>query len=183
MTDVVTVISGPTAVGKGTVVKTLKAAHPEVWVSVSATTRSPRPGEIDGVDYLFVTPDEFDRLVEGGGLLEWATVHGCDRYGTPARPVEEALATGKTVILEIDLQGALQVKEHLPDARLLFLAPPSWEVLVERLIGRGTETPEAQQRRLNTARLELAAQSQFDEVIVNDRLADTVAQLVDSLGL
>lgn len=183
MTPGVTVISGPTAVGKGTVVKALKLARPDVWVSVSATTRAPRPTEVDGVDYIFVSNAEFDELIATDGLLEWATVHGTHRYGTPAAPVHQAVTAGRTVILEIDLQGAKQVRDKLPECRLVFLTAPSWEVLVERLVGRGTETPEVQARRLETARAELAAMGEFDEVIVNDALPQTVDRLIDFLGL
>ncbi|WP_028708527.1 guanylate kinase [Propionicicella superfundia] len=183
MTGSVTVISGPTAVGKGTVVKRLKAEHPDVWVSVSVTTRPPRPLEVDGVDYHFVTDEQFDELIATDGLLEWAEVHGAHRYGTPAAPVERAVAAGRTVILEIDLQGALQVREHLPGCRLVFLAPPSWDALVERLVGRGTESHEMQQRRLETAKGELAAAEAFDAVVVNDEIPQTVERLVGLLGL
>ena len=183
MSSGITVISGPAGVGKGTVVQLLKKAHPEVWVSVSATTRPPRPGEVDGVHYLFTSDAEFDRLVEDDGLLEWAVVHGKHRYGTPATPVLDAAAQGRTVILEIDLQGARQVRERLPDAHFVFLSPPDWTTLVGRLEGRGTESPDQVARRLETARVELAASQEFDEVIVNDELGDTVAQLVSSLSL
>jgi len=183
VSDGITVISGPTAVGKGTVVSLLRAHHPEVWVSVSATTRPPRPGEVDGVHYLFVTPEEFDALVHAGGLLEWAVVHGRDRYGTPAGPVLEAAASGRPVILEIDLQGARQVRDRLPDARFVFIAPPDWDTLVGRLAGRGTETPQQMERRLQTARAELEAAREFDHVLVNDELGRTVAELVGLMGL
>ena len=179
----ITVISGPTAVGKGTVVSALRLRCPQVWVSVSATTRAPRPLERDGVDYLFVSDADFDNLVEHDGLLEWATVHGVHRYGTPAAPVEAAVAAGKHVILEIDLQGARQVRQKLPGVRTVFLEPPSWDVLVDRLVGRGTETEEQRERRLKTAREELAAASEFDYRVVNDDLGCTVDTLVDLLGL
>lgn len=183
MSGDVTVISGPTAVGKGTVVSALKQRHPEVWVSVSATTRAPRPGEVDGRHYHFVTAEEFDDLVANDGLLEWAVVHGRDRYGTPAAPVRAAVQHGHRVILEIDLQGARQVKAKLPQAKLVFIAPPSWDELVARLVGRGTETDEQRQRRLATARTELAAAEEFDAVVVNDRLGEAVDDLVSLLGL
>lgn len=179
----VTVISGPTAVGKGTVVRALRSLHPELWVSVSATTRAPRPGEVDGEHYLFVTDDEFDELIASDGLLEWARVHGTDRYGTPAAPVRAAVAAGRRVILEIDLQGARQVRRHIPDSRLVFIAPPDPDTLVQRLIGRGTETSEQMATRLRTAEAELAAASEFDHVVVNDDLGTTVDQLVELLGL
>ena len=177
------VISGPTAVGKGTVCGRLKALHPEIFVSVSATTRNPRPGETDGSAYWFVTDEEFDRLIAEDGLLEWAVVHGTHRYGTPRRPVEEAVAAGRTVILEIDLQGARQVRGSYPMATHIFLAPPSWDELVHRLEDRGTETPEQQQRRLRTAARELEARSEFDEVVVNGELDETVDRLVQLMRL
>ncbi len=183
MTGSVTVISGPTAVGKGTVVKHLLAQHPEVWVSVSVTTRPPRPTEVDGVDYIFLSDEQFDELVATDGRLEWAVVHGVHRYGTMAAPVRQAMAEGRTVLLEIDMQGAMQVRRSLPECRLVFIAPPSWEALVERLRGRGTETAEVQQRRLQTARQELAERDKFDEVIVNDDMPTAVAALVDLLRL
>lgn len=183
MTGDITVISGPTAVGKGTVVSLLRERCPEVWVSVSMTTRAPRPGEVDGVHYRFVTPEEFRQMIDSHALLEWARVHGCDYYGTPSAPVFEAVAAGRRVILEIDLQGARQVKQELPDARFVFLAPPDWETLVARLTGRGTETTEQKQRRLETARVELAAASEFDHVVVNGELGHTVGELVALLGL
>lgn len=177
------VVSGPTAVGKGTVVAALQRAHPEIVVSRSATTRPPRPGERDGVEYDFVDDDEFDRLVASGGLLEWAVVHNSHRYGTPRRMVEEAVAEGRTVVLEIDMQGARQVRESYPRAEHIFLAPPSWAELVRRLVGRGTETPEQQERRLRTARTELASAGEFDAVVVNDTVEHAVESLVQLLGL
>ncbi|WP_316669389.1 guanylate kinase [uncultured Propionibacterium sp.] len=177
------VVSGPTAVGKGTVCTRLKTLHPEVFLSVSVTTRPPRPGEDEGISYWFITGDEFDQLVADDGLLEWAVVHGAHRYGTPRRPVEEAVAAGRTVILEIDLQGARQVRTTYPQATHIFLAPPNWEELVHRLRGRGTETPEQQERRLRTAVRELEARSEFDEVIVNGELDETVHELVELMRL
>jgi guanylate kinase len=178
-----TVVSGPTAVGKGTVVARLREEHPDVFVSVSATTRPPRPGEIDGVHYLFVTNEEFDRLIEAGALLEWAVVHGVHRYGTPREPVKQALAGGREAILEIDLQGARQVRQACPDARFVFLAPPSMAELVRRLVGRGTESEEQRARRLETARPEMAAQAEFDHVIVNREIGQAADELVALLGL
>lgn len=171
------VLAGPTAVGKGTLVRALRERNPEVWVSVSATTRAPRPGEIDGTHYHFVSESEFDELVEQGRMLEWAVVHGKHRYGTPRGPVEEHLAQGVPSILEIDLQGARQVRESMPEALFVFVAPPSWEELVARLEGRGTEDPEERERRLETARQELAALEEFDVVVVNDDLDDAVDEL------
>jgi guanylate kinase len=173
-----TVVSGPTAVGKGTVVSRLSTDHPEIFVSVSATTRPPRPGEVDGVHYLFVGEEEFDELVATDALLEWAVVHGRHRYGTPRAPVLAALAAGRPALLEIDLQGARQVKLSWPQAQFVFLAPPSWEELVRRLVGRGTETEEQRDRRLQTARAELAAQAEFDHVVVNGEVGQAVRDLV-----
>ena len=171
------VVAGPSAVGKGTLVTALKERMPEVWVSVSATTRPARPSESDGVHYFFVTPEEFTRMAERGQLLEWAVVHGAHRYGTPRAPVEERLARGIPVVLEIDLQGARQVKQAMPEALFVFVAPPSFEALVERLAIRGTEGSEERERRLGTAREELAAVSEFDVTLVNDTLEDAVEEL------
>jgi guanylate kinase len=173
-----TVLSGPTAVGKGTVVTRLIQLHPEIFVSISVTTRPPRPGEIDGVHYHFVSDDQFDTLIADGALLEWAVVHGVQRYGTPLAPVMQALAAGRPALLEIDLQGARQVKSSLPEARFVFLAPPSWQELVRRLVGRGTESAAQRERRLETARAEMAAQGEFDEVVVNHEIDQAVADLV-----
>ena len=179
----VTVLAGPTAVGKGTISTYIRDNYPQVWLSVSATTRNPRPGEVDGVHYFFVGPEKFGELVEDGEMLEWAVVHGQNSYGTIRTKVQEAVAAGKRVLLEIDLQGARQVKENLPDATFVFLAPPSWDELVRRLVGRGTETPEEQQRRLETAKLELAAESEFDVTIVNDDISRAANELVTLMGL
>jgi guanylate kinase len=172
------VLAGPTAVGKGTVAAAVRADHPDVWISVSATTRKPRPGEQDGVHYWFVSEEEFDRMIAEDELLEWATVHQVARYGTPRRPVEEALAAGRPALLEIDLQGARQVRETMPEALFVFLAPPSWEELVRRLVGRGTETEAERERRLETARAELAAESEFDVTIVNHEVHAAADELV-----
>ena len=176
-------ISGPSGVGKGTVCARLRTVHPEAFYSVSMTTRPARQGEVDGVHYHFVSNADFDVLVATDGLLEWATVHGRDRYGTPAAPVQAALERGERVILEIDLQGARQVKRNLPEARLVFLEPPSWEELVERLRGRGTEDEATQARRLETAKRELEAGSEADHRLVNVEIEETVAALVSLLGL
>lgn len=173
------VLAGPTAVGKGTVAAWVREHHPQIWMSVSATTRPPRPGEVEGRHYHFVTPQDFDRLIEADGLLEWATVHGVHRYGTPRAAVEERLAAGESVLLEIDLQGARQVRSRMPEAFLVFLAPPSWEELVRRLVGRGTESATERERRLDTAREELAAVREFDATIVNTEVEDAGRQLVD----
>ena len=177
----VTVLAGPTAVGKGTVSAAIRARYPQIWLSVSATTRAPRPGEVDGVHYRFVGEEEFSRLIEDGQMLEWAVVHGRNKYGTPRGPVEEKVAEGRPVLLEIDLAGARQVRESLPEARFVFLAPPDWDTLVQRLVGRGTEDEEERERRLATARVELAAEDEFDVTIVNDsvdRAADELARLL-----
>ena len=177
----VTVLAGPTAVGKGTVSAAIRARYPEIWLSVSATTRAPRPGEIDGVHYRFVSEEEFSALIDSGQMLEWAVVHGRNKYGTPRGPVDEKVAEGRPVLLEIDLAGARQVRESLPEARFVFLAPPDWETLVDRLVGRGTEDAEERERRLATARVELAAEGEFDVTIVNDtvdRAADELARLL-----
>ncbi|NYJ01552.1 guanylate kinase [Nocardioides thalensis] len=176
------VLAGPTAVGKGTVAAYVRDHHPDVWLSVSATTRPPRPGEVDGVHYLFVDDAEFDRLVAAGEMLEWAVVHGVHRYGTPRGPVDAALAAGRPALLEIDLQGARQVRANMPEALLVFLKPPSWEELVRRLVGRGTETEEERERRLATAREELAAEAEFDRVIVNSEVRVAATELVGLLG-
>lgn len=177
------VISGPSGVGKGTVCGVLAQRHPEAFYSVSMTTRTPRTGETDGVSYHFVTPEHFDDLIARGQLLEHAVVHGRHCYGTPRGPVEEALAQGRTVVLEIDLQGARQIKRNLPEAKLVFLSPPSWEELVSRLRGRGTEDEAAQQRRLETAKLELEAIAEADHVVENDDVEQTVATLIGLMSL
>jgi guanylate kinase len=178
-----TVVSGPTAVGKGTVVTRLRQDHPDIFVSVSATTRPARPDEVDGVHYMFVSNEEFDELIAAGQLLEWATVHGVNRYGTPKAPLLAALASGREALLEIDLQGARQVRESWPTARFVFLAPPSWDELVRRLVGRGTESEAQRRRRLESARGEMAAMEEFDHVIVNHEVGQAVDELVGLLSL
>ncbi len=172
------VLTGPTAVGKGTVIAEITQSRPDIWFSISATTRVPRPGEVDGVDYHFVSNEEFDQMVHEDQMLEWAVVHGLAKYGTPRGPVEAALAEGRTVLLEVDLAGARQVRESMPSAEQIFLAPPSWEELEKRLRGRGTETEEEQRRRLETARVELAAEAEFDHVVVNETVAEATAELL-----
>ena len=173
------VLAGPTAVGKGTVAAHIREHNPEIQLSVSATTRAPRPGEIDGVHYYFVDDAEFDRLIADDELLEYAVVHNKSRYGTPRAPIDAALAAGKTVLLEIDLQGARQVRKAEPAATLIFLLPPTWDELVQRLVGRGTEGAEERARRLRTAKVELAAQNEFDHLIVNEDVAAAAAEVVE----
>lgn len=178
-----TVLAGPTAVGKGTVSTYIRDNYPQVWLSVSATTRAPRPGEVDGVHYFFKSAEEFERLVDQGAFLEWAVVHGHNRYGTLRSTVDQAIAEGRSVLLEIDLQGARQVKKAVPEANFVFLAPPSWDEMVRRLVGRGTETPEEQRQRLETAKLELAAEPEFDHTIINDDVQRAADELVSLMGL
>ncbi|KAF4409144.1 MULTISPECIES: guanylate kinase [Streptomyces] len=172
-----TVLSGPSGVGKSTVVAHMRKAHPEVWLSVSATTRKPRPGERHGVEYFFVQDDEFDKLVANGELLEWAEFAG-NRYGTPRQAVLKRLEAGEPVLLEIDLQGARLVRQSMPDAQLVFLAPPSWEELVRRLTGRGTESAEVVERRLEAAKTELAAEPEFDTTLVNTSVEEVSRELL-----
>ncbi|MEN9747952.1 MAG: hypothetical protein RLZZ603_644 [Actinomycetota bacterium] len=179
MTSRLTVIAGPTAVGKGTVIKHILANYPQVKLSVSATTRAPRPGEVDGVSYHFLTAEEFDAKIASGQMLEYAVVHGANKYGTLREPVEQALAAGEQIILEIDIQGARQVKAAMPEANLIFIAPPSWEELVHRLTSRGTENAEEQARRLETARIELASQGEFDHIVINDEVAECARRIVE----
>jgi guanylate kinase len=177
------VLAGPTAVGKGTVSRHIRETYPDVLLSVSATTRPPRPGEIDGEHYYFVSDAEFDAMIERGEFLEYATVHNASRYGTPRPPIDQALAAGKSVLLEIDLQGARAVKAAMPEALLVFLLPPTWEELVRRLVGRGTETAEEQQRRLDTAKVELAAQDEFDVKVVNEEVGQAAREVVELLDV
>ena len=176
------VLAGPSAVGKSTVVSGLRSAVPDLYFSVSMTTRAPRPGEVDGKDYFFVTPEHFQGRIDRGEMLEWADIHGgLQRSGTPAGPVQEAMGAGRPVLVEVDLAGARNIKRLLPEAQTVFLAPPSWEVLVQRLTGRGTETPEVIERRLTTAREELDAQGEFDTVVVNDDVDAAVATIAGIL--
>ena len=177
------VLSSPSGAGKTTVSRRLLEADPEIAMSVSATTRAMRAGEVDGTDYRFVDDAEFDRMIADGELLEWAVVHRTARYGTPRRPVEEALAVGHPALLEIDLQGARQVRASMPDALFVFLRPPTWEELVRRLVGRGTESEEERVRRLETAREELAAQAEFDVSIVNREVHAAAEELVALMEL
>jgi guanylate kinase len=171
------VLSGPAGVGKSTVVAHLRRHEPRIWHSVSVTTRPQRPGEVDGASYHFVDTATFQAMVERGDLLEHAAYAG-NLYGTPRRAVAEHLAAGDMVMLEIEIQGARQVRALVPDALLMFLKPPSWEELERRLRGRGTEAPEVIARRLEQARVELAAESEFDAVIVARSVADAAAEIV-----
>lgn len=172
-----TVLSGPSGVGKGTVVAAVRALYPHVWVSVSCTTRAPRPGETDGVEYQFVTRPQFEAMIASGELLEHAEFAG-NLYGTPREPVLQRLAAGVPTLLEIELQGARQVRAGMPDAQLVFLEPPSWEELRRRLTGRGTESLDVIEARLARAMVELDARADFDEVIINDDVGRAAAELV-----
>ena len=172
-----TVLSGPSGVGKSTVVAELNRSCPQIWISVSVTTRKPRTGEVNGREYYFVNDNEFDRLVASGALLEWARFAG-SRYGTPRDPLTQKLEAGVSCLLEIDVAGARQVRREAPDARLVFLAPPSWDELVRRLTGRGTEPPEVLGRRLAAAREELTAAGEFDVTLVNTSVMDVCRKLV-----
>lgn len=177
-----TVLTGPSGVGKGTLVQLLRQRHPQLWLSVSATTRPPRPGEQEGVHYFFHSPATFDALVEEGGLLEWARFAG-NGYGTPRAAVEERLAQGIPVLLEIELEGARQVRRHCPEAFQVFVRPPSLAELERRIRGRGTDSEEAIVRRLARAEEELQAEPEFDAVVVNHELPQAVAELERLMGL
>jgi guanylate kinase len=176
------VLAGPSGVGKSSVVARLREELPDLFFSVSATTRARRPGEVDGRDYRFVSPAAFDALIAEGALLEWAEIHGgLQRSGTPREPVESALAAGRPVLVEVDLQGARAIKAALPEAVTVFLEPPSFDELARRLRARGTESEADFARRLRTARAELAARNEFDVAVVNDELTAVVARLVGLL--
>lgn len=176
-----TVLSGPSGVGKDSVIEMVRARSPWVWLSVSVTTRPRRHNEVDGVHYHFIDRAEFDQMIRAGALLEWAEFAG-HRYGTPREPVEYRLRRGEPVLLKIDLQGARQVRAAMPQARLVFLAPPSWEELERRLVGRGTDDPETVRRRLAHAREEMAAEPEFDVTVVNDSVVRAADELVGLLG-
>lgn len=175
------VLCGPAGVGKGTVLGRVREQHPQIWLSVSATTRKPRPGEVDGVNYFFMTEQEFLAKEDAGEFLETADVFGLAHYGTPVKPVVEHLEQNIPVILEIDIQGARSVKQRAGelglDVMTVFIAPPSFKELERRLVGRGTETPEQQAKRLETAKIELAAEPEFDKVIVNNVVDDAANEL------
>ena len=175
------VLCGPAGVGKGTVLGRVREEHPQIWLSVSATTRKPRPGEVDGVNYFFMTEQEFLDKEAAGEFLETADVFGLAHYGTPVKPVVDHLERNIPVVLEIDVQGARSVRERAGELGLdvvtVFIAPPSFEELKRRLIGRGTETPDQQEKRLETAKIELASEPEFDVVIVNEEVEDAADQL------
>ena len=180
------VLCGPAGVGKGTVLGRVREQHPQIWLSVSATTRKPRPGEVDGVNYFFMTEQEFLAKEDAGEFLETADVFGLAHYGTPVKPVVEHLEQNIPVILEIDIQGARSVKQRAGELGLdvvtVFIAPPSFEELERRLVGRGTETPEQQAKRLETAKIELAAEPEFDKVIINNVGDDAANELWDLIA-
>jgi guanylate kinase len=177
------VLAGPSGVGKSTVVRALRPELPRLHFSVSATTRAPRPGEVEGRDYHYVDNAEFDRMIADGELLEWAEIHGgLHRSGTPWRPIDAHLAAGDPVLVEVDLAGARAIRDTRAEAVMVFLAPPSWDELVSRLSGRGTDSPEDVRRRLETARAELAAKDEFDTTVVNSDLRVVVGQLVSLLN-
>lgn len=178
-----TVVSGPTAVGKGTIVGLLAQRNAAVWVSISATTRPPRAGERDGVHYRFVDDSMFDQMIADGELLEWARVHGRHRYGTPRAPLVQALRADRQAVLEIDLQGARQVRQTWPEANFVFVTAPSWEELLQRQAGRGTETESERQQRRSSARAEMAAADEFDHILVNADVDAAVRELAALLDL
>ena len=181
LTSRLVVLAGPTAVGKGTVSRYIREHYPHVLLSISATTRAPRPGEVNGEHYYFISDEQFDDRIARGEFLEYATVHNAFRYGTPRPPIDAALADGKSVLLEIDLQGARTVRREMPEALLVFLLPPSWDELVRRLVGRGTEDVSEQARRLETAKVEMRARDEFDVKVVNREVGQAAAEVVELL--
>ncbi len=181
LTSRLVVLAGPTAVGKGTVSRYIREHYPHVLLSISATTRAPRPGEVNGEHYYFISDEQFDDRIARGEFLEYATVHNAFRYGTPRPPIDAALAEGKSVLLEIDLQGARAVRREMPEALLVFLLPPSWDELVRRLVGRGTEEVSEQARRLETAKVEMRARDEFDVKVVNREVGQAAAEVVELL--
>jgi guanylate kinase len=181
LTSRLVVLAGPTAVGKGTVSRYIREHYPHVLLSISATTRAPRPGEVNGEHYYFISDEQFDDRIARGEFLEYATVHNAFRYGTPRPPIDAALADGKSVLLEIDLQGARAVRREMPEALLVFLLPPTWDELVRRLVGRGTEDVSEQARRLETAKVEMRARDEFDVKVVNREVGQAAAEVVELL--
>ena len=175
------VVSGPSGVGKGTVIARIMEADPAIWKSVSATTRAPRAGEADGVDYYFVERSDFERTASGGGFLEWAEYSG-NLYGTPVASVQAHLDAGENVVLEIEVQGAMQVRKSAPEAVLLFVAPPSMEELERRLRGRGSESEDSVRARMDAARVELSHEMEYDYVFVNDDIDGTVEEMLACIG-
>lgn len=172
------VISGPAGAGKGTLLGRAIERLDNAWVSISATTRAPRGTEVDGVEYFFLTHDEFERRIEADGFIEYAHVHG-NYYGTPIDPIREHVEAGDAVFLEIDVQGAFQVREKIPDCKLIFIAPPSMEILEKRLRGRATDSEESIKLRLANAAGELAQAEKYDHVVVNDDLERATNELVE----
>ena len=178
----VVVLSGPSAVGKSTLVRCLREKIPNLYFSISVTTRSMRPGEVDGVDYSFVSKSKFQKMIDNCELLEWAEIHsGLHRSGTPAQPMKEATEMGRPVLIEVDLSGAIAIKKVVPKAVSVFLAPPSWDELVKRLLDRSTDTPEMMARRLETALSEISATSNFDRVFINRQLNKACARVLSLL--
>ncbi|MFM7013712.1 MAG: guanylate kinase [Actinomycetota bacterium] len=179
MTGKLVVLAGPSAVGKGTVASYIHSHFPNFHLSVSATTREPRPGEQDGISYIFVDRTEFEEMIQKGELLEWAEVHGSNLYGTPKAPVQKALEMGFNVLLEIDVQGAMQVRETAPESILIFIKPPSFEALAERMDARGTESPKDKAIRMETAKSELARVGEFDFTVTNDDVERCAQEVVE----